>query len=93
MNQDKLVEIWKVLESLTVSLDRIGSYESRVGRDPARDALYDFFRSGLFKQVSAARTTAVDLIEAADPSAAAKLDALAEDGVSVRYWNPPGHNA
>ena len=39
MNQDKLVEIWKVLESLTVSLDRIGSYQSRVRRDPARDAL------------------------------------------------------
>jgi hypothetical protein len=93
MDQQKLIEIWKVLEAVTVSLDRIGSYEADVGREVARDALYDFFSSGLFKQVASARRSAVDLIEAADPLAAGTLDSLAEDGVSVNYWSPPSRNA
>jgi hypothetical protein len=93
MNQEKLIEVWKALESIVVSLDRIGSYEADRGQDAAKDALYEYFHSGIFRNVATARTNVVNLIEAFDAGAKDRLEALAEDGVSVHCWQPPGTHA
>ena len=36
---ESLIEIWKVLENLTVSLDRLGEYERLHGEEAAKNAL------------------------------------------------------
>lgn len=82
----QLIEVWKVLEALTVSLDRIGAYWRIRGEIPAQEALNAYLNPDMFKRIAGARSIISTMIENIDPALGKELDRLAEDGTSIGYW-------
>lgn len=89
MEKDKLIAIWSSLESLVVSLDRIGSYEIDNGKQVALKALDDYFSPENCKKFSQARTLINELIENEFPGIGSELEDLAENETSMGYWQYP----
>ncbi len=48
--QEDVIKIWKLLENLRVSLDRIGAINSQ-GRDKMLQAMNEYFTPGLYKEI------------------------------------------
>lgn len=88
MDNDRLIEVWKVLETLTVSLARIGSYSTEHGRDAAIQALYAYAEDGLAPEVSKARTILLEELLKSDATIEGRLEEIVESS-SLRYWRPP----
>ena len=86
MDKCKLIEIWTALESLVVSLDRIGSYEVDNGNDAARQALDEFFVPENCLKFSHARMLMNELIENEFPGTSQELEKISEDEKSIGYW-------
>lgn len=86
---DKLIEVWKVLEVLTVSLDRLGTYERIHGREASERALSDFMRPPLFQQIAHARSLITSMLEEYDDTMYDKLDEIADKDCEPKYWNGP----
>jgi hypothetical protein len=84
---DKLIEIWKVLEALTVSMDRLGHYELNFGTEAAKEALHQYFGIENNRRIAHARRMMVEILEGLDPDMADKLDELAEDEGLIGYWD------
>ena len=84
---DDLIEVWKVLENLTVSLDRLGSFESFHGEAAAKDALYHYIGPELFDQISTARHILVTSFERLDPAMIDRLAAISDN--EINYWDGP----
>ena len=89
MEKDKLIAIWSSLESLVVSLDRIGSYEIDNGKQAALKALDDYFSPESCKNFSQARMLINELIENEFPGIGSELESLAENEASMGYWQYP----
>lgn len=88
MDNEKLIEAWKVLETLTVSLARIGSFSAEHGRDAAMRALYAYAEDGLFHEVSTARAMLLEALSKSDAAIEDRLENIAGSS-SLRYWRPP----
>jgi hypothetical protein len=88
LDNEKLIEVWKVLETLTVSLGKIGSYSAGHGRDAAMHALYAYVEDGLGREVSTARTMLLEELSKSDATIEDRLEEIVESS-SLRYWRPP----
>jgi hypothetical protein len=87
VKQDDLLAIWKVLESLTVSLDRLGSYESQHGREAGKIALRQYFDNDLFRDIASARKLLRGELVKQYPTIEPHLEMLAESP-EIKYWHP-----
>lgn len=81
--KERLLDIWKVLEALVVSLDRMGSDEAIKGIDSAT-ALKAYFNPKLFRRLAHARTQVRTLLVEHDPGIGSRLDRFADD--EIGYW-------
>jgi hypothetical protein len=87
---ESLVEIWKVLEMLTVSLDRLGMHEALYGAEQGQAAMRAFLKQPeLFTRISTARSAAQVLLIAQDPSLEQKLQDWSDDEAMMGYWQSP----
>lgn len=86
---DNLLAVWKVLEVLTVSLDRIGEYWRIHGEEAAKQALHEFVGPDLFEKIADARTRMVAMLEAHDPQIRDHLEQLDQDEAQLGYWDGP----
>lgn len=84
-----LIEIWKVLEVLTVSLDRIGEYEVAHGEDHARAALTNYMGPAMYERIAQARARMLSLLQGCSPSMMDHLEEMAEDEAELGYWRGP----
>lgn len=87
--QDKFAEllnVWTVLQTLTVSFDRIGSYAAIRDEFRARDALWAFIEPRLFERIATARGQLAAILEEADAEAHELLEHLADDEDAMGYW-------
>ena len=73
---DKLLEVWKVLETLTVSLDRMGWFSHAHGEEQAKDALHEYMSPALVKRMAHARRLIIEVMEVHDPEVMDRLEAL-----------------
>ncbi|HEY0606321.1 MAG TPA: hypothetical protein VGD58_25585 [Herpetosiphonaceae bacterium] len=92
LNDDELnslLEVWKVLEVLTVSLDRMGEYWRIHGEEAAKQALHEFVGPDLFEKIADARTRMVVMLQAHDPQIREHMEQLAEDEAQLGYWDGP----
>ena len=88
---ETLIDVWRVLETLTVSLDRIGSYEVFHGEAAAKEELHRYIGPKLFRRIANARHKLVIMMEQCEPSIAERLERLAE--TEIEYWNGPDDEA
>lgn len=86
---EQLIPIWKVLENLTVSLDRLGEYERIHGQEAARAALQAYINPALFQKIAQARHILVSLLEKHDPNLMDYLERLADNETTIGYWDGP----
>jgi hypothetical protein len=89
VDSDSLIEVWKVLEMLTVSLDRLGEYERDCGQESARNALDTFMGPPMFHRIAHARSIMVSILEQCDPAMMDRLELMAEDEDEIGYWDGP----
>ncbi len=89
MEKEKLVEIWKALESLVVSLDRIGSYEIDNGKNSALLELDKYFCPKNCNKFSNARMLINEIIESEFPGTDIELENMAENEKEIGYWQYP----
>jgi hypothetical protein len=87
-----LIAVWKVLEMLTVSLDRIGTYEYRYGEDAGKNALDQFMNPKGVQKISSARMILKEFMQQHDPNMRDRLEILAENEEDIGYWNGPVSN-
>jgi hypothetical protein len=95
--EDKLLEIWKVLEALTVSLERIGWYwhfhgeeaGKEAGKEAAKEELIRYLGPEMNEQIARARYLAVGLLEGHNRAIMTRLEKMAESGTEINYWNGP----
>lgn len=83
---NKLIEVWKVLEILTVSFDRIGSVEADRGTEFAQKALSDFIEPQIVNRIAKARGILVNILDK-DEEIGDLLDKLADNEIEMGYWN------
>ena len=86
VRQDDLIAVWKVLEALTVSLNRMGHYGIIHGEDAAKEALLTFMRPPMFDKIARARRTLVTMLESCDPAIREHLEMLASNEAEIGYW-------
>lgn len=86
---DKLIEVWKVLEALTVSLDRMGTYWLFHGEEAAKEALHQYIGPAMNERIASARYLMVGILESHDPDVMERLEALAENENDIGYWEGP----
>ncbi len=84
-----LIEVWKILEMLTVSIDRLGSFEIFHGEEAAKNALHDFIGAEVSERIAIARRIISSALRASDPSVGYKLEIMAENEEDIGYWNGP----
>jgi hypothetical protein len=89
VESETLIEVWKVLEVLTVSLDRIGEYWLLCGEQSAKDALAAFMGPAMNEQIATARALIVSTLERCDPTLRDRLELLAEHETELGYWSGP----
>jgi len=92
MEKEKLIQIWKALESLVVSLDRIGSYEIDNGKEAALLELDKYFCPDNCNKFSNARMLINEIIESKFPGTDIELENMAEDENEIGYWQYPKKN-
>jgi len=85
--QSDLLEIWKVLEVLTVSLDRLGEFELIHGEGPAKEALHRFMGPGQCSKIAHTRKLMTELLINCDPALDKLTEELAENEVAMGYWD------
>jgi hypothetical protein len=90
VRQEDLVAVWKVLEALTVSLDKIEHYCLFHGEDAAKEALLTFMQPLMFDRIAHARQTLVTMLESCDPAIQARLELLASNEAEIGYWQGSG---
>jgi hypothetical protein len=86
---EQLIPIWKVLEDLTVSLDRLGEYERIHGQEAAKAALHAYVTPALSQNIAQARHVLVSILEKHDSSLMDYLERLADDEATIGYWDGP----
>ena len=86
---DNLIEVWKVLEILTVSLDRLGMYWLQYGESEAKNALHDFMTPVMAQKIANARSLTIDILETCDSSIPNELEVLSEVALQSEYWDGP----
>lgn len=86
---ESLIEVWKVLEALTVSLDRLGTYWNFHGKKAAKEALLEYFEPVLNNRIANARKLLVEFLENCDPNLPEKLEFMSENEEDIGYWNGP----
>ena len=86
---ESLIEVWKVLEALTVSLDRLGTYWNVRGEEAAKEAIHEYFEPVLNNRIANAHKLLVEFLENCDPSLSEKLELMAENEDDIGYWNGP----
>jgi hypothetical protein len=84
-----LIEVWKVLEALTVSLDRMGYYWLKEGEEAAQQELHKYLNPKMFRRISKARSTIDAMLLACDPSNYEYLERLAQNEDDIGYWQGP----
>jgi hypothetical protein len=89
--KEQLIEVWKVLEVVTVSLDRMGSYWLAHDEDAAKDALHEFMNPTRFEKISHARSLVVSMLSDHDPAIIPHLEKMSENESEMGYWNGPLH--
>lgn len=85
VREERLIEVWKVLEALVVSLDRIGSLEAISGEDSAT-ALRAYFDPELYGRLTKARTDVRALLEEHDPRIGSRLERFTDNEDEIGYW-------
>jgi hypothetical protein len=88
-DKQNLIEVWKVLEMLTVSIDRIGHFQSVKGDAAGNDALLAFIGPDVARMIAQARRLAVNVLEKHIPTIHEELENLVENEVEMKYWNGP----
>lgn len=83
---EALLEVWKVLEALTVSGRRIGQYENLYGETAGKQAISDYMGASLFQRIAKARSIIASILERADPTLSDKLETMAENEEDIGYW-------
>ncbi len=86
-DRESLVEVWKVLENVTVSLDRLGTYRRIHGEAAAQDAILEYFDPSLFQQITQARGLLVTILEKHDPGMLDQLEQLSTNEAAIGYWD------
>jgi hypothetical protein len=86
---DRLIEIWKVLEILTVSSDRMGHFWLEHGEDAAKEALHQYMVPAMFEKISQARSQIISVMEHYDPTIMDRLEELADNEAEMGYWDGP----
>src|SRR5262245_4640487 len=86
---DSLVEIWKVLEILTVSLDRMGHFWLEHGEDAAKEALHQYMEHTMSEKITQARSLIISVMENYDPAIMDRLEELADNEAEMGYWDGP----
>ena len=86
----ELLNIWTVLEALTVSFDRIGAYQALRDPDGGPAALAAFIEPKLVQRIAAARAQVAALLRSADPEVTELLEHLAENEDAIGYWQGQG---
>src|SRR4051812_17267390 len=86
---EKLVEIWRVLVALSVSMDRLGAYNLVCGEEAAKDAVHQFFGAEMFQRISKARGAITTLLIERDPTIEERLEAIGDNEMEMGYWNGP----
>ena len=86
----ELLNIWTVLEALTVSFDRIGAYQALRNPEGGPAALAAFIEPKLVQRIADARTQVIALLHSADPEVHELLEHLAEDEDAIGYWQGQG---
>ncbi len=81
-----LVYIWTVLESLTVSFDRIGAFEAIHGHELGKEALSQYIEPVLNERIAEARARMVSILETSNPAWADELERLSDDETTIGYW-------
>lgn len=83
----KLIEVWKTLEVLTVSVQRIGRFHASRGEEKGKQALLEFFEPSIFQRIATSRHIMVDILEHIDPDIYNKLEEMSENEADIGYWN------
>jgi hypothetical protein len=90
-NIEKLIEVWKVLEALTVSMDRMGSYW--IGHSErtklTSDALSEHLSPDMVGRIADARRSIMDVLASEAPNEIDHIEKLAEDEAAIGYWQYP----
>jgi hypothetical protein len=86
---DKLIEIWKVLEILTVSSDRIGHFWLEHGEDAAKDAIHQYMGPRMSGKLAQARSLIISVMENHDPAIMDRLEELSDNEAEMGYWDGP----
>jgi hypothetical protein len=81
-----LLDIWRVLEALTVSLDRIGMYEAFHGTEAGQRALHAYLKPPLFDRIAQARDKIVEILVSQDPGWKVELEYQSQDANTIGYW-------
>jgi hypothetical protein len=87
--EEKLIEVWKVLEALTVSMDRIGTYWLAHGEEAAKQALHEYMNPAVNKRIAIARHLITGVLEARDPKMRRRLEEIAGNESDIPYWDGP----
>jgi hypothetical protein len=90
---EKLIEVWRVLEAWTVSMDRLSEYWVAQGEAVAKEEIVKFAGPRMNAQLAHARSLMVEVLEKRDPAIAARLDSMAEDEAVIGYWNGPQYRS
>ena len=86
---DSLIEIWKVLELLTVSSNRVGHFWLEHGEDAAKEALHQYMGPPIFRKLAQARKLIISVMENYDPAIMDRLEELADNEAEMGYWDGP----
>lgn len=94
---EQLLEVWKVLETLTVSLRRLGEFELSYGEEQAKAALDEYVNPALSQRIARARRLIIEVMARHDPAIMDRLEELSVRDAGIGYWsgpswmqNPPG---
>lgn len=85
-DMEDLVETWKVLNGLTVSMRRIGQLWITQNQEVAAKALQEYMNPYMFEQIAASRRRIYDLLNKYDTNTKEKLDSLPEEELEKLMW-------
>ena len=90
---ERLIEVWKLLECLRVSLDKIATHSHFHGAAAAQKALDEHMSPAMYRRIADAWSVVGEILEQRDPSMAERLETIAENDEGVGYWRPPKESA
>lgn len=86
---EKLLAVWKVLETLAVSLDRMGIFWHFHSEEQAKAALLEYMNPALVQRIAHARRLTIEVMQEHDPAIYDRLEALSEQDNGIGYWDGP----